>query len=90
MSDFQTNRPFTPSNTPHLYSGGPYLRYSLPPPIMPGEQTRTLWCLVDPDHAPAPVRVPDISPDPLVTEYSVHHNKILQYESEFMNIMFSR
>ena len=36
----------------------PY-RYSLPPPVIAGEQTCTLWCLVDPDHAPAPVRVPE-------------------------------
>jgi hypothetical protein len=26
---------------------------------MPGEQTRTLWCIVHPDQAPAPVRVPE-------------------------------
>ena len=58
MSDFQSNRAFTPSNTQNLCSGIHY-RYSLPPPIMPGEQTRILWCLDDPDHAPAPVRVPE-------------------------------
>ena len=42
----------------HLYSGG-YYRYLLPPPIIPGDQNRTLWCFLDPSYAPAPVRVPE-------------------------------
>jgi Crinkler effector protein N-terminal domain len=54
MSDFKSNRAFTPSNTQHLY---PY-RYTLPPPlVMPGEP-RTLWCLVG-DHVPFDVTVYD-------------------------------
>jgi hypothetical protein len=41
-------------------TGVPYLRYSLLPPlVMPGEQTRTLWCLVDHDLAPFEVTVSD-------------------------------
>ena len=52
MSNFQSNQTLTPSNTQYPYSGGPYFHYSLPPPVMPGEQTCTLWCLVDSDDAP--------------------------------------
>ena len=59
MSDFQSCQALAPSNTQYLYSGGPYFRYSLPPPVMPGEQTRTLWCLVEGDHAPFDVIVYD-------------------------------
>ena len=51
MSDFQSNRALTPSNTTISYSGGPYFRYSLSRPVIPGEQTRTPWCLVDSVHA---------------------------------------
>jgi hypothetical protein len=48
------------ANTQYIYSGGPYLCCSLLPPlVMPGEHTHTLWCLVDHDPAPFEVTVSD-------------------------------
>ncbi|KAM6495199.1 hypothetical protein JOM56_009822 [Amanita muscaria] len=55
MSDFQSNRAFTPSNT---HSCGPFLRFVFVPQYAMGEEeTRTLWCLVHGDPDPFEVTV---------------------------------